>query len=102
MSVEWETKYGDLLGRATGILEDYNTHLKEDIEILRPLIVRDVVVKAGWCSCEGDGARLVTLILKSLEEGWLKPPVTAATVWRLASRFGRVPDWPPYEEGEPL
>ena len=101
MNVDWETKYDDLMARATVNLEETVARDEETIEVLRPLIVVDTVIRAGHHSYEGDGHKLARLLLVGLEEGWISPPITPATVWRLASRFGRLPDWAPYE-GEPL
>ena len=101
MKVDWEAKYDDLMVRATGNLEETVARDEETIEILRPLIVVDAVCRAGYHPYEGDGRKLARLLLVGLEEGWISPPVTPATVWRLASRFGRLPDWVPYQ-GEPL
>ncbi len=101
MNVDWETKYDALMRRATVNLENSVARNAETIEVLRPLVVVDAVCRAGYHPYEGDGHKLARLLLVGLEEGWISPPITPATVWRLAGRFGRLPDWAPYQ-GEPL
>ncbi len=105
-TIDWESKCDDLMDRATTGLEKTLAAKEETIEIfkiLRPLVVVDAVVRGGFHPYQGDGAKLAKLILHSLKEGWLRPPVTVETVWRIASMFrnGPVPDWAPHE-GDPL
>ena len=102
-TTDWETQYADLMVRATVNLEETVARNEETIEVLRPLVVVDAVCRAGYHPYQGDGHKLARLLLVSLEEGWLQPPLRVEHVWEVASMFknGPLPDWVPYE-GESL
>ena len=102
-TTDWETKYADLMVRATVNLEETVASNEKTLQILRPLIVVDAVCRAGYHPYEGDGHKLARLLLVALEERWINPPITVETVWKIVSMFQPepLPDWAPYQ-GEPL
>ena len=101
--MSWETKYQDLMVRATINLEQTVARDEETLQVLRPLIVVDAVIRGGFHPYQGDGHKLARLLLVGLEEGWLQPPLRVEHVWEVASMFENGPllDWVPHE-GESL
>jgi hypothetical protein len=111
MTIEWKTEYDDLMDRSPVILKDFNADLDEAnivalrqlVVVVRPLVVVDAVVRAGYHPYEGTGHKLARLLLFSLDAGLIKPPLRVETVWEFASTLSPrpLPDWAPYE-GDPL